>query len=80
MTGSCCQPSRRPLGLAAAGTLLTVLVPKCPLCLAAYLSFLGGASTAIVWLRPLGVGVALIGVALHLARTFSSSRSSTRVS
>ncbi len=72
MTDNCCRPARRPLGLAAVGTLLAVLVPKCPLCLAAYLSFLGGAATAVVWLRPLGVGLALIGAGLYLARTFSS--------
>ena len=80
MTGNCCQPARRSLGVAAIGALLAVLVPKCPLCLLAYLSFLGGAATAVVWLRPLGVGMALIGGALFLARTFSSGRSGTRLS
>jgi len=59
MAASCCRPARRPLGVAFAGALLAVLVPKCPLCLAAYLSFLGAATgvaaTGISWLRPLGV-------------------------
>jgi hypothetical protein len=69
MTDNCCRPARRPLGVAAAGALLAVLVPKCPLCLAAYLSFLGGAATAVVWLRPFGMVLALIGGGLYLARS-----------
>ena len=68
MIGSCCRPARRPLGVAVAGALLAVLVPKCPLCLAAYLSFLGAATgvaaTGITWLRPLGAALALGGAAL----------------
>lgn len=72
MTASCCRRSRRPLGVAAAGALLALLVPKCPLCLATYLSFLGAAATGVVWLRPLGVALMLAGVAVaawrHLAR------------
>ena len=64
MNGSCCQPARRPLGVAAAGALLALLVPKCPLCLAAYLSFLGVAATGLVWLRPLGVALMLAGLAV----------------
>ena len=64
MNGSCCNPARRPLGVAAAGALLALLVPKCPLCLAAYLSFLGVAATGLVWLRPLGVALILAGLAV----------------
>jgi hypothetical protein len=81
MTGDCCRPARRrPLGIAVAGGLLAALVPKCPLCLAASLSLLGGAAAGAVWLRPVGVAMALAGVAVYLLRTFSSRRSSTRVS
>jgi hypothetical protein len=70
--GSCCHPARRPLGVAAAGALLALLVPKCPLCVAAYLSFLGAAAGAVIWLRPLGVLLLVAGVAVaawrHLAQ------------
>src|SRR5262249_61129703 len=63
---------RRPLGLAAAGALLAVLVPKCPMCLAMYLSFLGAAASWFVWLRPLGVALTMTGLAVaawrHLGR------------
>jgi hypothetical protein len=54
----------RPLGVAGAGALLAVLVPKCPLCLAMYLSFLGAAAAWVVWLRPLGVALAIAGLSL----------------
>jgi hypothetical protein len=51
---------------APSGLLLAILVPKCPLCLAAYLSSLGlGAELAqqsAPWLRTLGI--ALAGAAL----------------
>ena len=56
--------TRRPLGVAAGGALLALLIPKCPLCLAAYLSFLGAAASCVVWLRPLGVALTLAGVGL----------------
>ena len=71
MTGSS-SPARQPLGVAAAGALLAVLVPKCPMCLAMYLSFLGAAASWFVWLRPLGVALTVAGLAVagwrHLAR------------
>ena len=72
-----CPPARRPrsLWVALGGGLLAVLVPKCPLCLAASLSFLGAATGVVadgmVWLRPLGVALAVVGVvgvALALVR------------
>ena len=63
----------RPLGLAAAGALLAVLVPKCPMCLAAYLSFVGAAASYVVWLRPIGVALTVAGVALAIWRYLSSS-------
>jgi len=64
MTASRSLRARRPLGVAALGALLALLVPKCPLCLAMYLSFLGAAASAVVWLRPIGVGLALAGLAI----------------
>jgi len=66
--------TRRPLGVAAAGALLTVLIPKCPLCLATYLSFLGAAATTVVWLRPLGVTLTLAGLALAAWRYLARRR------
>jgi hypothetical protein len=73
MTGSCCREARRPLGVAVAGALLALLVPKCPLCLATYLSFLGAAATGVVWLRPLGVVLLLAGVTVAAWRTLARS-------
>ena len=56
--------TRRPLGVAAAGALLALLVPKCPLCLAMYLSFLGAAASVVAWLRPIGVALTVAGVVI----------------
>ena len=56
--------TQRPLVVAAAGALLAVLVPKCPMCLAMYLFFLGAAASWFVWLRPLGVVLAVAGLAV----------------
>ena len=64
MTGESVRRTRKPLGVAAAGALLAVLVPKCPMCLAMYLSFLGAAASWFVWLRPLGVVLTVAGVAV----------------
>jgi len=55
------------------GALLALLVPKCPMCLAAYLSFLGVAATGLVWLRPLGVVLMLAGVTVAAWRTLTRS-------
>ena len=76
MTGDGPGHTRRPLGLAAAGALLAVLVPKCPICLAAYLSFLGAAASYVVWLRPIGVVLTVAGVALAVWRAASRLRPS----
>ena len=62
MTASSSSRARRPLGLAAAGALLAVLVPKCPMCLAMYLSFLGAAASWFTWLRPLGMALTVAGL------------------
>ena len=64
MTGESSSRTRKPLGVAAAGALLAVLVPKCPMCIAMYLSFLGAAASWFVWLRPLGVGLTVAGLAV----------------
>ena len=74
MNGSSPREVRRPLGVAAVGALLALLVPKCPLCLAAYLSFLGVAATGVVWLWPLGVALMLAGVAVAAWRYLGASR------
>ena len=72
MTGEPSSRTRKPLGVATAGALLAVLVPKCPMCLAMYLSFLGAAASWFVWLRPVGVVLTLAGLAVaawrHLSR------------
>jgi hypothetical protein len=73
MTASCCPRARKPLGVAAAGALLAVLIPKCPMCLAAYLSFLGAAASWVVWLRPIGIALTVAGVALATWRYLSRS-------
>jgi len=77
MSASSPGQARRPLGVAAAGALLALLVPKCPLCLAAYLSFLGAAATGVVWLRPFGVALAVGGLAVAAWRGIRGSRGST---
>lgn len=64
MTGSSSARARQPLGVAAAGALLAVLVPKCPMCLAMYLSFLGAAASWFTWLRPLGMALTAAGLAV----------------
>ncbi len=78
MSARCCRRARAPLGVAATGALLTLLVPKCPLCLAAYLSFLGVAASGVVWLRPLGVALMLAGATVGAWRTLSRSASARR--
>jgi hypothetical protein len=70
MSASGFRTARRPLGVAAAGGLIALLVPKCPLCLAAYLSFLGAAASSVVWLRPVGAVLTAAGVALAAWRYF----------
>ena len=64
MAASSSSRARRPLGVAATGALLAVLVPKCPMCLAMYLSFLGAAASWFTWLRPLGMALTLAGLAV----------------
>jgi len=70
MTASSSSRARRPLGLAAAGALLAVLVPKCPMCLAMYLSFLGAAASWFTWLRPLGMALTVAGLTVAAWKLF----------
>ena len=73
------RPERRPLGVAAAGALLAVVVPKCPMCLAMYLSFLGAAASWFTWLRPLGMTLTAAGLAVATWRYLGRrTRASTR--
>ena len=62
MAASSSSRARRPLGVAATGALLAVLVPKCPMCLAMYLSFLGAAASWFTWLRHLGMALTVAGL------------------
>jgi hypothetical protein len=71
MTGESSSRTRKPLGVAAAGALLAVLVPKCPMCIAMYLSFLGAAASWFAWLRPLGVLLTVAGLAVAAWRHVS---------
>ncbi len=47
-------------------SLLVALLPKCPLCIAAYLTALGigagAAAAAAPWLRPAAIAIALIAL------------------
>jgi hypothetical protein len=82
---ACPAPPRRPAARRAAGSwlalasgLLALLLPKCPLCLAAYLSALGvtvgAASVALSVLRPLGLALALLAAAAILAHRLRTRR------
>ena len=68
---------RRPRAivyLALAPGLLLMLAPKCPLCIAAYLSFFGmGAATLLApWLRPVAFAVMVLSTATLLFRFVTS--------
>jgi hypothetical protein len=62
---ACPRPARAPW-LALASGLLAALLPKCPLCLAGYLSLfgvtVGAAAAATAVLRPLGLALAALGL------------------
>lgn len=79
MSDCCCDPApRRPTRSALgtiASTIAMIVLPKCPLCVAAYLSAIGvgvGAGTAAVVLRAAQVAsaamllAAIAGLALWL--------------
>jgi hypothetical protein len=58
--------------LAVGSALLAALAPKCPLCLAAYLSAfgvtVGAASVVVAVLRPVAVTLAVLSVAFMVLR------------
>jgi hypothetical protein len=66
------RPRARAPWVAVASALLAALVPKCPLCLAAYLSIfgvsVGAASVALRVARPLALAVCALAVGLVLVR------------
>jgi hypothetical protein len=72
MNAECCKAPRRLAALLALvpAALVTIAVPKCPLCLAALLSLLGigvGAAAAIApLLLPFAGALAVLGVCLLL--------------
>jgi hypothetical protein len=72
-----CAPAARPPRarapwVAVASAALAALAPKCPLCLAAYLSAfgvtVGAASVVVAVLRPLAVALAVLAVAIMAVR------------
>ncbi len=80
MTGSCCTSGgpKRPLARRISSALASVLpgaalvlLPKCPLCLAAWLTVATGvgiSAAAIAWARELAVVVWIVVLALAAAR------------
>jgi hypothetical protein len=64
--------ARAPARLALASTIVAALLPKCPMCLMAYLSVfgvsLGATSLTLTVLRPLVLAIAAVAVALTLLR------------
>lgn len=80
MTGSCCTSGglKRPLARRAFSAVTSilpgaalVLLPKCPLCLAAWLTVgtgIGISAAAVAWTRELVVGVWIVLLALAATR------------
>jgi hypothetical protein len=60
------------------GVALTALAPKCPMCLAAYLSLfgIGGAAATLVHplLRPLGMALCAVSVVLGIRAVLAARR------
>lgn len=86
MAADCCafRPKGRGLWLALLPSVLSALLPKCPLCLAACLSAFGVtfgmASFALTVLRPLGFAVAgsVLALALWRMRALWPARAASR--
>jgi hypothetical protein len=71
MRGDCCRARGRLRWTLALVPCAALLVPKCPLCCAAYLSLFGvsaaAASLIAPLLRPLAFGVGAVALALWFA-------------
>ncbi len=80
MTPDCCgrRVVARRAGWSVLSGLLLVLAPKCPLCLAAYLSVLGvgaGMAAALApWLRPAAAVLLVLALGLTVAAWISQRR------
>ena len=80
----CCAPPRSPKAAwgAFVPAIAAILAPKCPLCLAGYLSLVGlgsGAATfAAPLLRPLGLALALVAAAVIVVGLGRRARLSAR--
>ena len=81
MKPDCCTRERAPkriaktAGLSLFPGLLLVFAPKCPLCLAAYLSVFGigagAASLVAPWIRPFAIALLVLIAAATLYRTLT---------
>jgi hypothetical protein len=83
MPADCCHPRRaRAPWVALASALLAALVPKCPLCLAGYLSVfgagVGAAGVAVRVLRPFGLAVCALALAVMVGRALVSRPAGSR--
>ncbi len=72
MRAECCKPRRRLRWALALVPCAALLVPKCPLCCAAYLSLFGVSAAAATLMAPLlrPVALGLCGVALGLVLAY----------
>jgi hypothetical protein len=68
------RPRARAPWVALASALVAALVPKCPLCLAGYLSIFGLAAGAVRVLRPLALALCGLALGFMLLRALASGR------
>ncbi|WP_342375385.1 hypothetical protein NVS55_29385 [Myxococcus stipitatus] len=75
------RPAVRAPALSLALGLLAALLPKCPLCLVAYLPVLGltvgAAGTLSAMLRPAGIAVVALSVGFILVRRLRNPQRTT---